>query len=108
MVNLSPSIAITQNFVPRAHLADVLLFLRDKPDQVSGFGNDVKNSYELFVQKMRSRHPQLLEEALAKIDGNSEGKKRKWDSVTGTDEARSATGNGMFSFDFVDDDLERS
>ncbi|KAI9749559.1 MAG: hypothetical protein M1815_002428 [Lichina confinis] len=108
VVNLSPSIAITQNFVPRAHLADVLLFLRDKPDQVSGFGNDAKNSYELFVQKMRSRHPQLLEEALAKIDGNSEGKKRKWDSVTGTDEARSATGNGMFSFDFVDDDLERS
>lgn len=108
VVNLSPSIAITQNFVPRAHLADVLLFLRNKPDQVSGFSDAVENPYELFVRRMRSRHPGLLEEALAKIHGNTEGRKRKWDSVTGTIEARPPRGSGMFSFDFVDDDMECS
>ena len=52
VVNLSPSIAITQNFVSKAHLVDALLFLKDKADQVSGFRADVRDPYELFVKRM--------------------------------------------------------
>ncbi|KAJ3063299.1 hypothetical protein HK102_008518, partial [Quaeritorhiza haematococci] len=37
VMNLSESIAITQNYVDVHNLANVLRFLRDKPDQVSGF-----------------------------------------------------------------------
>lgn len=37
VVNLEDSIAVTQNFVSRTNLSKVLLFLRNRPDQVSGF-----------------------------------------------------------------------
>lgn len=37
VANLDESIAMTGNFVPKPYLEDVLSFLRDKPDQISGF-----------------------------------------------------------------------
>lgn len=37
VVNLDESVALTQNFVSLAELADVLLFMKDKSDQISGF-----------------------------------------------------------------------
>ncbi|KAL1997575.1 hypothetical protein VTN02DRAFT_1436 [Thermoascus thermophilus] len=48
VVNLEPCVAITQNFIPRAHLPAALDFLRNKPDQVSGFRRDVADPYGLF------------------------------------------------------------
>ncbi|KAK9461954.1 uncharacterized protein V1516DRAFT_673386 [Lipomyces oligophaga] len=37
VVNLSPTIALTQNFVPVAHITSVLKFFYTKKDQISGF-----------------------------------------------------------------------
>jgi len=103
VVNLDASIAITQNFVPRSHLPGVLSFLKDKPDQVSGFKKDVTDSYELFVERMQEEHPELLEQAMAEIERRAEGKKRKWDAVVGKDQGEQ---NDGFSFGFGDDSDE--
>ena len=105
MVNLSPSIAITQNFVPEAHLANVLDFLKNKPDQVSGFRDDVKNAYDLFVDKVRKLNPEALDRALGEMVKVRKGKKRKWDQlVNGYDERPPK--ETSFSFDFWDEDDE--
>lgn len=37
VINIDDSIAITQNFVPKSKLAQVLNFLKNKPKQISGF-----------------------------------------------------------------------
>ncbi|KAL9011120.1 MAG: hypothetical protein Q9173_004018 [Seirophora scorigena] len=100
VVNLEPSIAITQNFVPRAHLANALAFLKDKPEQVSGFKNDVTDPYALFVNKLGQKHPDLLEEGLAKLETLQANKKRKWAEVVEADEERG------FGFGFGDGDDE--
>ena len=102
VVNLSPSIAVTQNFVPKAHLVNVLAFLKDKPDQVSGFRSDIGNPYETFLEKMKKMHPQLLQEALAEMERVNQGKKRKWDQlVRGTEE--NGDGSSGFRFGFGDE-----
>ena len=105
VINLEASIAITQNFVPRSHLTNVLTFLKDNiSDQVSGFRKDVTDPYRLFVERMRSQHPDLLEEALAELRRKVEGKKRKWDTaVKHTDGEINGLG---FSFGFGDDSDE--
>ncbi|KAL9028391.1 MAG: hypothetical protein Q9196_003235 [Gyalolechia fulgens] len=100
VVNLEPSIAITQNFVPRAHLANALAFMRDKPEQVSGFGNDVKNPYALFVAKLGEKHPDLLTEGMAEMERLKAGKKRKWDDLV------KAEGDESFGFGFGGGDEE--
>jgi hypothetical protein len=101
VVNLEPSIAITQNFVPEAHLTNVLDFLRNKSDQVSGFKKDVRNPYELFVQKMEELHPNLLEKPLAELNRAQVGRKRKWEElVNGVLEDEIHT--KAFSFGFGD------
>lgn len=103
VVNLEPSIAITQNFVPAAHLANVLDFLKNKPDQVSGFKTDIKHPYDLFVQKMEELHPDLLSKTLEGPEVGQIGKKRKWDqlidSIGGLDTSQHA-----FSFGFGDEE----
>ncbi|KAL8650620.1 MAG: hypothetical protein Q9226_005071 [Calogaya cf. arnoldii] len=102
VVNLSPSIAITQNFVPKAHLTNALAFLKYKPDQVSGFKNDVKDPYELFVANLKEKEPELLKMGLADLE---RGRKRKWEELTG---ANGNEGGGCkpFSFGFGDGDDE--
>ena len=80
VVNVEPSFAITQNFVPRGHLPDALDFLKNKPDQVSGFRNDVQDPYGAFVNGLREAHPEALEEALTEMY-QLHRKKRKWDEV---------------------------
>ena len=103
VVNLSPSIAITQNFVPRAHLVNALAFLKDKPDQVSGFKSDVKNPYETFLGKIKELHPDILSQALEGMERLREGRKRKWDQLINGDQEHRGKGNG-FSFGFGEDD----
>lgn len=105
VVNLSPSIAITQNFVPRAHLVNVLAFLKDKPDQVSGFKSDVKHPYETFVEKMKELHPEILNKALEEIEKLKEGRKRKWDHLVNGNGDDHEGSNG-FDFGFGDDNEE--
>lgn len=60
VINLENTIAITQNFVPRASLTNAANFLRDQKDQVSGFAECVKDPYELFRKRMRELRPELL------------------------------------------------
>lgn len=100
VVNLTPSIAVSQNFVPRNHLANTLAFLKDKPEQVSGFKSDVKDPYSLFVGMLRAKHPDLLKEGLAKLEKLQANKKRKWDDVVKVD------GGEGFGFGFGDGDDE--
>jgi hypothetical protein len=82
----------------------VLSFLRDKPDQVSGFKKDVADPYGTFVAGMQRDHPDLLEQALAELERRADGKKRKWDAAVGKDQAEQA--GGGFSFGFGDDSDE--
>ncbi len=105
VVNISPSIAITQNFVPEVHLANVLHFLKSKPDQVSGFHGDVNNAYDLFVGKMREQYPEVLTKALSDMEKIHEGKKRKWDQLVDGDDEHLANAKG-FGFEFGSGDDE--
>lgn len=106
VVNLESGIALTQNFVPQSpslyHLSEVLTFLRDKPDQVSGFNKDVENAFELFTARLQEQYPEQLDKALDLADRRS-GKKRKWDAAVAVDEEQSGGGGG-FSFGFGGDD----
>jgi hypothetical protein len=106
VVNLTPSVAITQNFVPRDHLTAALQFLRDRPEQVSGFKATTSDPYNTYVQRMRETYPELLEEAFAEtgrrgvVDRSK--KKRKWDElVHNGDEKTTERG---FSFGFIEED----
>ncbi|KAL5339222.1 hypothetical protein BJX70DRAFT_388110 [Aspergillus crustosus] len=110
VVNLEPAIAITQNFIPRAHLTAALDFLSNKADQVSGFRKDVNNPYERFVAKMEESHPESLQSALEDLKKKSEGKKRKWDEIVhgkvSTDETTAEPESGGFTFGFGGDDSD--
>lgn len=106
VVNLEEGIALTQNFVPQSPglglLCEVLSFLKDKPDQVSGFKQDVADPYGLFTERLKESDPALLERALGILE-TKRGKKRKWDAAV---EAQENEGAGGFSFGFGGDDLE--
>jgi len=91
VVNLSESIAVTQNFVPSAHLKSVLHFLRDKEDQISGF-NEGLDAYKLFREKLRAIFPDLLTATEQEMDRHKT-KKRKLIDVTGD--------SCSFSFNFI-------
>ncbi|KAF2806725.1 Clavaminate synthase-like protein [Mytilinidion resinicola] len=106
VVNLDESLALTQNFVPRRRLADVLGFLRDTGDQASGFKDEVTDPYGLFVERLGKEAPEVLEEGMrelkkrdgAKIVARSE----KWEQLVKKDEED----GGGFSFGFGDDSDE--
>ncbi|KIH91789.1 f-box and wd domain containing protein [Sporothrix brasiliensis 5110] len=100
VVNLEAGIALTQNFVPRAHLAEVLLFLRDRPEQVTGFArgqgghgaagsgceDGVDDPYGLFVERLAEQCPDLLADAQAEMARRDARKKRTWESVVRGDD----------------------
>ncbi|KAG4029708.1 hypothetical protein MFRU_014g00130 [Monilinia fructicola] len=98
VVNLDASIAITQNFVPRAHLTGVLSFLKDKADQVSGFKKDVVDPYGMFVEGMKREYPELLEEAMRELERKAEGRKRKWDVAVANGDGDGEAGGFSFGF----------
>lgn len=104
VVNLENGIALTQNFVPQSPslnlLSEVLSFLRDKADQVSGFKDEIKDPFGLFTERMKDKYPDVLEKAMDLADRRS-GRKRKWDAAVGADDE---TQGGGFSFGFGGDD----
>lgn len=104
-MNLSPSIAITQNFVPEAHVGNVLDFMKNKPEQVSGFRSDVTNPYQLFVKKLGEQHPEILAEGMAAMERMQVGKKRKWDHLVNSYEEDSKAGGFSFGFGGDSDDV---
>lgn len=97
VVNLESAIAITQNFVPRSHLRSAVNFLRNKPDQVSGFQSTVDNPFALFMDRLRTHHSDLY----AEMEESGE-KKRKWEQVVAAQDENGAD-RGGFSFGFGDD-----
>lgn len=97
---MQAGIALTQNFVPKSHLADVLSFLKNKPDQVTGFKRTVDSPFELFVQRLEQNYPDLLNEALEEINRRSQKKKRKWEEAVGIRNEES-NGSSGFSFGFA-------
>jgi len=100
VVNLEHGIALTQNFVPRAHLAKVLSFLRDKPDQVTGFKRDINDPYGLFVGRLKEAAPGMLEAGLDEMEKKNERKKRTWDVAIGVEDTAKQGQNGGFTFGF--------
>ena len=104
VVNLAPGVAITQNFVPKAHLADAIRFLRDKPDQVSGFHDSVKNPYRTFMQKMQQEHPEMLAETLIEMEQARQGRKRKWHELVNGHTNDNLNGDRGFSFGIGSED----
>ncbi|KAF2099624.1 putative F-box and JmjC domain protein [Rhizodiscina lignyota] len=105
VLNLDASIAITQNFVPQKKLPDVLAFLKDSPDQVSGFTDDVEDPYGLFVERLREQYPSLLEEAFKVMERRGKEHKSKWEQlVKKPDEGDQEAGG--FSFGFGGDEDE--
>ncbi|KAI1143455.1 Clavaminate synthase-like protein [Hypoxylon sp. FL0543] len=103
VVNLEAGMALTQNFVPISHLADVLSFLKDKPDQVTGFKRNIENPYDLFVERLKAHYPHLLESALEELDRRNQTKKRKWEEAIGKNNDIEDNAGG-FSFGFGDED----
>lgn len=87
---------------------DVLEFLRDRREQVSGFRmEEVPDPYEMFVERLREGEPGLLEDALRELEirgGRKEGrKKRKWEELVKGD-GNGEDGPGGFSFGFGGDE----
>jgi len=104
VVNLEESVALTQNFVPRGKLADVLSFLKEKRDQVSGFNSGVADPYEVFVRKLRENEPVALEEALAKLEKRGKSGRGRWEEITKVETDHDE--GGGFSFGFGGDEEE--
>lgn len=105
MLNLDESLALTQNFVPRKKLPDVLAFLRDQRAEVSGFRDDVcERAYEVFVERLRDECPEVLEEALAELQRRGKKGRGKWEELTKGGEEEGEEESGGFSFGFGGDD----
>lgn len=105
VVNIEASIAITQNFVPEKHLPDVLEFLKNQPQSISGFGDDLTDAYGLFVEKMREKHPEMLDQGMQGLERLQRGGKRKWEQLVSGEVNDKAARSEGFSFGFsVEDD----
>ena len=96
VINLDEwNIAITHNYVSRSNLSNVLRFLREKRDQVSGCrdrNESIKPErlYEEFVQTLQERYPQWLQEALDVPDWTC----RAWKKCISTMNEHPPTVNG--------------
>jgi len=101
VVNLEPAIAITQNFVPESHVRPAINFLKNKSSQVSGFKDNVKDPYALFMERLREAHPELA----ASVENTSD-KKRKWEDVVAPEDEGGSGVARSFGFGFADDDIE--
>lgn len=102
VLNLEPSIAITQNFVPRRRVGAVLQFLRDQGQSISGFSDAVTDPYALFVERLREHDPELLEQGLYELERLGKGRRGKWEELTKGVKEEDAEEEGGFSFGFGD------
>ncbi|KAG9100743.1 hypothetical protein FRC06_003781 [Ceratobasidium sp. 370] len=108
VVNLEASVAVTQNFASEHELVNILRFMRDKADQISGWPDDIQCTelYDTFCEVLRRERPSILQRALKVLDRSSKkgaGEQRSvWDQVT---KSRAEKVDQGFSFGFeVDDD----
>ncbi|KAG8708863.1 hypothetical protein FRC08_018667 [Ceratobasidium sp. 394] len=108
VVNLEASVAVTQNFASEHELVNILRFMRDKADQISGWPDDIQCTelYGTFCEVLRRERPSILQRALEVLDKplrKGAGEQRSvWDQVTKLQAEKMDQG---FSFGFeVDDD----
>lgn len=113
VVNLDESVAVTQNFVSETELTNVIRFMRDKPDQLSGFKGSLTPStiYERFTRALQENAPETYIRAMGALEKTSPPLKREsvWDKVVSTsDEPATVDGEagGGFSFGFEFDEGE--
>ncbi|KAJ3281041.1 hypothetical protein HK104_000249 [Borealophlyctis nickersoniae] len=108
VMNLEPSIAITQNFVSTQNLPNVLRFLRCKRDQVSGVDQG-EGLYEKFVEGFERTYPGVLERLglgnkCEEGEGNETQKDKVglWDRIgkKGVGEEEEKEDGGLFMFSF--------
>ncbi|KAG8905053.1 hypothetical protein FRC01_008496 [Tulasnella sp. 417] len=112
VVNLDDSVAVTQNFVSENELTNVLRFMRDKPDQLSGFKGSLTPStiYERFTCVLQENAPETYTRAMEALEKTSPSVKREsvWDKVVSAsvDDSASLAGEagGGFSFGFEFDE----
>ena len=106
VLNLEDSLALTQNFVPRGKVADVLGFLRDQRGEVSGFKEGgCDRAFELFVERLGEREPRVLAEGLGELERR--GRRGRWEVLTrGGEEVDEGGGGGGFSFGFGGDESD--
>lgn len=106
VLNLEPSIAITQNLVPRSRLGAVLHFLNGPKCNISGFSDDIDDPYGLFVERLREHDPELLAEGLKEMERLSKIGKG-WEEITKLANEDDEAGVGFsFGFGGGDDDDE--
>ncbi|KAG8748702.1 hypothetical protein FRC10_000093 [Ceratobasidium sp. 414] len=110
VVNLEASVAVTQNFASEHELVNILRFMRERADQISGWPDDIQCTelYDTFCEVLRRERPSILQRALEVLDKSSKkgaGKQRSvWDQVTKSQAEKVDQG---FSFGFeVGDDSE--
>ena len=106
VLNIEPSIAVTQNFVPRSRVGAVLHFLRDQKQSISGFTSEIENPYALFMERLREQDPVLLEEGLQELERLEKGAKGKWEELTKPKDETEETGGFSFGFGSGDSDEE--
>lgn len=117
VVNLEEGIAVTQNFVGEANVSTVLRFLRDRPEQVTGFKRTRDSDheagdgteFELFKHHLRSSHPEMFARAMQELDIHDakQAKRSKWEQVTETNLGGSLSGHTEgFSFGFNPEDSD--
>jgi hypothetical protein len=104
VLNLEDSIALTQNFVPQKKLSEVLRFLKDCPDQISGFKDEVTDPYSLLVERLKEKHADILEQGLKELEEKSKSGRGKWEELTKPDAEESGDSGFSFGFGFGDDD----
>ncbi|RHY87281.1 hypothetical protein DYB35_009556 [Aphanomyces astaci] len=104
VLNLDESLAITQNYVSPSNVQQVLEFLHDKPDQVSGLDDETKRPllYAKFRAALELHHPEIV--ATFDESRRQKPKKSKWASlVTGSttnEDGASVEPAAPFSFGF--------
>ncbi|CAG8591558.1 21785_t:CDS:2 [Cetraspora pellucida] len=98
VINLEDSIAITQNFVGLHNLSNVLKFLREKPEQISGFSSgswSCKTIHEIFCKKLQKVYPGLLEKLELCNDSYKDNKPSIWEQIKKPNDAEKG-----FTFNF--------
>ncbi|KAG8904439.1 hypothetical protein FRB99_001774 [Tulasnella sp. 403] len=112
VVNLDEATAVTQNFVSEDELVNVLRFMRDKPDQMSGFkgSTDGRTIYDGFLNALRTSEPRIYEgamQALSKTPPCGVRKETLWNKVVGNtqpDDDSNINGGFAFGFDIDEDE----
>ena len=97
VLNIEESIAITQNYVSRRNLIDVLDFLECKPDQISGTSKPLQ-LLPSFKAAYEAKFPGEIEKLTHERDDKMASRQSLWDKIKSS--SQSDEQHGAFSFGF--------